>query len=504
MKSSYKIVYFRQDARLRLSLLDKGGYLNLMSKVMEADAGEKSDLSLFFEPKSVAVIGSLKEGYFGGYVVIKTMQNAGFAGRIYPVNPSYNNELLGLRVYPSIKDISEKIDLAYIIINRRSVANVMKECAEKGIKAVVVVADGFAERDEEGVELQHEIVEIAKQRGMRIIGPNTAGIANPAIGLIPDPYEMGYERVKIGGIAVCAQTGMINPQAFPYADLHYGVSKICDYGNKCDVDECDLLEYLASDPSTKVITMYLESIRDGRRFLEVSKRVTSKKPVLILKSGRTKEGAQVSASHTGSLAVDDEIFNAACKQAGIIRLEKFHELFELPKIFASQPFPEGNRLGIVTFTGGVGVLAIDEAAHYGLSVAGLSPETASKLNAIFSGLGKPVVDIGPPMAVSHYMDIYSKILRTVLPDNNIDCLLNIIWTSPFEDFVEQYLRFYEGLMGTYQKTIATWIYGPSLPLVYGMAGRMEDLGFPVFSNIETAIKALGIAYQYGIWKKGEA
>ena len=240
---------------------------------------------------------------------------------------------------------------------------------------------------------------------------------------------------------------MINPQAFPYADLHYGVSKICDYGNKCDVDECDLLEYLESDPATKVITMYLESIRDGRRFLEISRRVTAQKPVLILKSGRTKEGAKVSASHTGALAVDDQIFSAACKQAGIIRLEKFREFFELPKIFSLQPLPKGNRLGIVTFTGGVGVLAIDEGAKYGLSVARLSPEIAKKLNAIFPGLGKTVVDIGPPMAVNNYMTIYSDILKTVLADDQIDCLFNVIWTSPFKEFVEEYLKFYEILAG---------------------------------------------------------
>lgn len=462
----------------------------------------ETDLSLFFEPQSVAVIGSLKEGYFGGYVVIKTMLNAGFRGKIYPVNPSYD-EVLGLKAYPSIKDIPERIDLAYIIINRRSVPKVIRECAEKGIKAVVLVADGFAERDEEGVRLQNEVVEIARRAGMRIIGPNTAGIANPANGLIPDPYEMGYEKVKVGGIAICAQTGMINPQAFPYGDLHYGVSKICDYGNKCDVDECDMLEYLVSDPATKVITMYLESIRDGRRFLEVSRKVTPRKPVLILKSGRTKEGSRVSASHTGALAMDDQIFSAACKQAGIIRLEKFNELFELPKIFASQPLPTGNRLGIISFTGGVGVLAIDEAAKYRLSVGELSPETTLKLNAIFPDLGKTIVDIGPPMAVANYMDIYAEILKTVLADDAYDCLLNIIWTSPFEKFVEEYLNFYEGIKGNSQKTIATWIYGPSIPLFNDMACRMEDLGFPVFSNIETAVKALGIAYQYAIRRKGE-
>jgi acyl-CoA synthetase (NDP forming) len=464
----------------------------------------KNDLSLFFEPKSVAVIGSLREGYFGGYVVIKTLLNAGFKGKIYPVNPSYQ-EVLGLRVYPSLKDISEKIDLVFLIINRRSVPDMMRACADKGIKAVVVVADGFAERDEEGAGLQHEIVEIAKKSRMRIIGPNTAGVANPANGFIPDPYEMGYRTLKAGGIAICAQTGMINPQAFPYGDLHYGVSKICDYGNKCDVDECDMLEYLEKDPETRVITMYLESIRDGRRFLDLSKKVALKKPVLVLKSGRTKEGAKVSASHTGSLAMDDTIFTAACKQAGIIRLEKFGELFELPKIFDAQPLPRGGRLGIVTFTGGVGVLAIDEAAKYGLSVSKLSPETRTKLNAIFPDLAKTIVDIGPPMAViNNYMDIYSKIVTTVLEDDTIDCLLNIIWTSPFESFVEEYLKVYKKIRGKYQRTIATWIYGPSVPLVQEMSSRMGDLGFPVFPDLETSMKALGIAYQYAIRKKGGA
>ncbi len=463
---------------------------------------ERSVLSLFFEPQSVAVVGSLREGYFGGYVVVKTLLNAGFEGKIFPVNPSYQ-EVLGLKAYPSLKEIPDPIDLVLIMINRRSVPDVMRECVKKGIKAVIVVADGFAERDEEGARLQNEIVEMAREAGIRIIGPNTAGIVNSANGLIPDPYEPGYKKVKPGAVAICAQTGMINPQAYPYGDLHYGVSKICDFGNKCDVDECDLLEYLESDPATNVITMYLESIRDGRRFLEISRRVAAEKPVLILKSGRTKEGAKVSASHTGALAVDDQIFSAACKQAGIIRLEKFHELFELPKIFSLQSLPKGNRLGMITFTGGVGVLAIDEGSKYGLSVARLSPDVAAKLNAIFPGLGKSVVDIGPPMAVNNYMTIYSDILRAVLADDNIDCLFNVIWTSPFEGFVEEYLKLYEALQGNYQKTIATWIYGPSIPLIHHMAGCMEDLGFPVFSDLETAMKALGIAYQYSRQRKGE-
>ncbi len=467
----------------------------------EASKSEESVMELFFEPESVAIVGSLREGYFGGYVAIQNLLNAGFVGRIYPVNPSYQ-EILGLKVYPSIKEIPEKIDLALIMINRRAVPDVMRECASKGIKAVIVVADGFAERDEEGAKLQSEILEIARQAGIRILGPNTAGIVNSANGLTPNAYEPGYKKVKPGAVAICAQTGMINPQAYPYADLNYGLSKICDFGNKCDVDECDLLQYLGRDPATKVIAMYLESVRDGRRFLNISRGITARKPVLILKSGRTKEGAKVSVSHTGALAVDDKIFTAACRQAGMIRLEKFHELFELPRIFL-QPLPKGNRLGIVTLTGAVGVLAIDEGAKYGLSSARLSSGTIEKLNAIFPGMGKSVVDMGPPMAVGDYITTYPDILRTVLSDKNIDCLLNIIWTSPFKEFVEEYSKFYEGLQGKCQKTIATWIYGPSTPLIKQLSARMEDLGFPVFSDIETAMKALGIAYEYSIRKKGE-
>lgn len=455
-----------------------------------------TDLTSFFEARSIAVIGSMREGYFGGYVVIKTLLNAGFKGKIYPVNPSYK-EVQGLKVYPSIKDIPGELDLALIIIGCRSVPEVLRECVEKGTKAVIVVSDGFAERDEEGIRLQKEIVEIARQAGVRIIGPNTAGIANPSKGLIPNPYEMGYEKIKEGTVAICAQTGMVNPQAFPYGDLHYGVSKICDFGNKCDVDESDLLEYLESDPATKVITMYLESIGDGRRFLKVSKRVSSKKPVLILKSGRTKQGAEVSASHTGSLAVDDQIFNAACRQSGIIRLETFRELFELPKIFASQPLPKGNRLGIITFTGGVGVLAIDEGAKYGLSVGLLSSGTRRKLNAIFPGLGKKIVDIGPVMAVvNNYMSIYSDILEAVITDSDIDSIFNVLWTGPSGEFMGDYLKIYRELKRNGRKPIATWLYGPRLPFINEMAYQLEDLGFPVFLDLEMAIKALGIASQY--------
>ena len=465
---------------------------------LESSAGydKKHILAPFFEPQSVAVIGSFREGTFGGYVVVKNLLNAGFAGKVYPVNPSYK-EVLNMKVYPSIRDVPEKIDLVLIMIGCRSVPQVMRECAQKGVPAVVVIADGFAERDEEGARLQKEIVEIARQAGMRIIGPNTAGIANAANGLNPCPYEAGYSEIKKGPVAICSQTGVTNPQAFPYPDLQYGVSKICDFGNKCDVDECDMLEYLGSDPATEVISMYLENIKNGRRFLEVCKRVTSKKPLLILKSGRTKEGARASSSHTGSLAVDDQVFDTACSQAGVIRLEKLSELFELPKVFACQPPPKGNRLGIVSFTGGVGVLATDEAAKYGLSVTTLTPKTAEVLNGLFPALGKIPVDIGPLTAyVGDFMSIYPQILNAVMADDNVDCLFNVIWADPTGATLKGYGQTYTELKRSYRKPVVTWIYTPSLVAAANLTRQLENLGFPVYAELETAIKALSAVCKY--------
>ncbi len=456
----------------------------------------KSDVSLFFEPRSIAVIGSLREGFFGGYVVIKSLLNAGYTGKIYPINPA-NEVVHGLPVYPSIKEVVADIDLALIMINAKAVPKVLAECADKAIKAVILVSDGFAERDEEGARLQNKIVEFARERGIRIIGPNTAGIVNTSNGLNPCPYEAGYYKLKAGSVAICSQTGMSNPQAFPYPDLGFGVSKICDFGNKCDLDECDILEYLEKDPKTRVISMYLESIRDGRRFLEICKRVSTQKPILILKSGRTREGAKASESHTGAMAVDDKIFEAACNQGGVLRLGEFKELFQLPKIFATQPLPRGNRLGIISYTGGVGVLATDEGTKYGLALARLSPKTGEILNGIFPGLGVMPVDIGPMApVVKDFLSLYPRILKSVMDDENVDALFNVLWADSTGMNMESYIKAYEDVKGHDQIPLVSWVYGPDMGLVRDTAEGLENLGFPVFSDPETAIKAMGLAFRY--------
>ena len=458
---------------------------------------QKSDLTPFFEPEGVAVIGSFKEGVFGGYVVVKSLLEAGYKGNIYPVNPGNYKEVLGLKVYPSPRDIPGKADLALLMINARHVPGVIKTCAEAHIKSIVLVADGFAERDAEGAALQDEVSRLAHSLGVRIIGPNTAGIANAMNGFNPCPYDAGYYQFKKGTVSICSQTGMINPQAYAYGDLGYGISKICDFGNKCDLDECDFLEYLENDADTEVISVYVESVKDGKRFLEVCRRVASKKPVLLLKLGTTEAGARASASHTGSLAIDDKIFDSVCRQTKVLRLDQFTEMFEIPRFFASQPLPRGNRFGMVSYTGAVGVAALDEGARHGLVRARLSSDTSRMLEDMFPGLGHVPVDIGPMIpSVKDFSSVYTKILTAVMEDENVDSLFNVVWADGKGNNTKAYVEGYEALKKNARKPVVTWVYGPNINMARDVTKRLESLGFPVFAEPERCIKALGLAYRY--------
>ena len=455
-----------------------------------------SDLTPFFRPHSLAIIGSFKEGLFGGYVAIQSLKRSGFEGEIYPVNPSYK-EVLGLKVYPSISDVPAAVDLAMVMVNRMSVPRLIPECAAMGVRGIIVVSDGFAERDEKGARLQREIVEIAASHGVRLLGPNTAGLVNTANGLNPCPYVGGDYPLRKGTIALCAQSGVFNPQAYPYDRIVFGASIVCDFGNRCDVDECDVLEYLEEDPGTEVITMYLESVRDGARFLKTTERVGARKPILILKSGRTREGAVASASHTGSMAMDDRIFDAVCAQTGVLRLDDFGEMYEMPKIFAAGRPALGNRLGIVTVSGGIAVLAIDEGARHGLLQSVITEDTRRFLDGLFPTLGKMPVDTGPMMAaVKDAFSLYPAILKTVLEDSGVDCLLNVVWANADAGICRHYFDAYRELSFS-RKPVATWVYGPDPATTAEVAQGIEQIGFPTFSSPEKAVKALGFAVRYG-------
>ena len=465
---------------------------NMTGEGRGGGAEPESCFSYFFEPRSVAVIGALREGWFGGYVIIKNLRVFGFPGEIYPVNPRYD-KVLGLDVYASVKDIPAMVDLVIIMTPAAVVPSVLEECGACGVRAAIVVSDGFAERSEEGARLQKELVSVGRREGIRILGPNTVGVTNTANGLVTTPYEFGYSSIRRGFVALAGQTGIIAPQAVPYEDLQYGISKICDFGNKCDVDEADLLEYLAEDAETKVIAMYLEAIRDGRRFLATAKRVVEKKPVIVLKSGRSEAGAKAAASHTGTLAGDDKIYDAAFRQAGVLRIQNFRELFEIPKIFG-QPRPKGNRIAMVTMTGGAGVMSTDIAYECGLELARFSEETSNRLGEIFPSLAKNPSDVGPALFADDIIQIYKKAIEAALEDEGVDCVSVVLWTGEAAP-PPLYVELFKELKERASKPVAIWAYSAHLVLAQELSRELEKLGFPVFSDFETAVRALGMLYK---------
>jgi acyl-CoA synthetase (NDP forming) len=452
----------------------------------------KRDLSLFFEPRSVVIIGSLKTGMSGGGVIIENLRKFGFSGKIYPVNPSYD-KVLDLKVYPNINDIPEIADLAIVVTPNKIVPSIVKECAKKGVKAVIIVSDGFAEFSDEGARLQQEVVDIAKSTGLQIIGPSTIGIVNAAIGLATTQYMVGYEKIKRGNIALVSQSGVMGLQALPFEN--YGLSKMCDLGNKCDLDESDLLEYLADDLDTKVIGLHLEDVRNGRHFLSAARDAIAKKPVLVFRLGRTEESKRAMVSHTGSMAGEYKIYESAFKQAGIIKVDTLREFLEIPKIFVSQPLPEGNRIAIITITGGGGTIAIDKAIESGLSLAKLSAETLDKLAKMHPTLKGNPIDIVPAMLSVDLISLYKDAINLLLSDKNVDCIAITLWANPMVS-PQFYVQLLSDLNMT--KPITIWVYGPTSSGVEETIRDLENSGFPAFPDFETAIKAMGAMYEYSV------
>ncbi len=450
---------------------------------MRNQKGEK-DLTVFFEPECVAVIGSLSRGWFGGLAVLENLKKFGYPGKVFLVNPSHDR-IGDINVYPNIKEVPEPVDLAIILTKAERVPRILRECVEAGVKGVIVGSDGFAERGGRGVELQREIVEIGKRSGVRILGPNTLGTVNTSIGFVPTTYTVAYSSLKKGGIALAAQTGIIGPQAMAYEDWGYGISKICDFGNKCDVDECDLLEYLAEDPETKVIAMHLEDVRNGRRFLEVTRKIVPKKPVLVYKPGKSEESTRALQSHTGSLAGNRRVYEAALRQAKVIQVNSFRELLEIPKAFCYLPLPNGNRVGIITLTGGAAVMAIDSLAESGLKLASFSKETLQALAEIDPSIASNPSDLGPLMARGTYPQ--DEVIEIVMNDPNVDSVLVItavFFTKPIE-------------IKELHKPVVFWVYGPSTETINEFKRELENMGCPVYEELEIATRALGALHQYG-------
>ena len=333
-------------------------------------------LKSFFEPSSVAVVGASREPGKLGHAVLQNIVEAGYKGKLYPINPKAD-EVLGLKCYPSVKDVPAEVELAVIIVPARFVSSVVADCGAKGVKAAIVISGGFGEVGPAGAELERQLIEAAKQANLRVIGPNCQGINSASVGLCAS-----WPLVKVKGpISIISQSGTVLAAIACWAaDEGVGVSKLVALGNKCDVDEIELLEYLANDPDTKVIALYIEGTRDGRKFMEVAMETIRKKPVIVLKGGRTAKGAEAVASHTRSLAGKDAVFDTAFKQAGIVRVSSVEGLYDACKSFAYLPPPKGNNVAIVTSSGGSGILATDACEELGLNVIELPPSVRDALH----------------------------------------------------------------------------------------------------------------------------
>jgi len=345
-----------------------------------------NNLDALFKPKSIAVIGASRKPGKIGYEIVRNLIEYGFTNRIYPVNP-HAEEILNLKAYPSVKDIPDKVDMAIISVPAEKVLDVIKECGEKGVKVLVVITSGFSEVGNE--ELERKLVELAHQYGMRVLGPNIFGV-------VYTPQKMnatfGPKDILPGGIAFITQSGALGIALMGWTILEeIGLSAVVSMGNMADIDVAEVSEYLANDPNTKVITIYLEGLRvgTGSRFLEIMRKVSLKKPVIVVKAGRSERGAAAAASHTGSLAGLDKMYDAAMKQAGILRALNIEEMFDWARAFALLPLPKGENTVIITNGGGAGVMATDAAEDYGVKLLDPPEDLKDKFRKYMPWFGSP-------------------------------------------------------------------------------------------------------------------
>ncbi len=450
-------------------------------------------LQKFFTPKTVAIIGASATPGNVGNILFRNFISGKFKGRAYPVNPKYK-EILGRKCYKSVKELPEKIDLAVIAIPAPAVPKVVRECAEVGIKNIVILSGGFKETGPEGAKLEEEVVRIARENNIKIIGPNCVGIYDSRSGVdtlfLPTTR---LRRAKPGGLAFLSQSGAFLASIMDLAAaIDIGFSKAVSYGNKCDVDEADLIEYLLYDEDTQVIAAYIEGLDpgEGKKFMEVISRVVAHKPVIIVKGGKSRMGGKAAASHTGSLAGSYRIFKAALKQAGAIEVKGFQEMFDVVKALANQPLMRGNRLFILTNGGGLGVMMADAADENGFEVPELSEDLQRKLRERF-----------PPYFITHNpVDVtangtaehYGYALDVVLPSGEVDgVVVGILFQTPALgiEVVDNLI-----MAKRFGKPIVVVSIGGELSRQ--ISKMLEVEGIPVYESPERAIRALATLRDY--------
>ncbi|HSC72043.1 MAG TPA: CoA-binding protein, partial [Candidatus Methylomirabilis sp.] len=345
------------------------------------EGARQNSLIPFFEPRSVAIVGASATPGKAGYEAIRNLLANEYAGRIHLVNPR-GGEILGLPVTPSISALPAGVDLAAVILPAEATPKALRDCAAKGIRHVALMAGGFAEVDEGGAQIQQELEDIIRETGIRVLGPNISGHTSTPHAYTSAFFPLG--KIRRGTVSFIAQTGNFATHTMKYilTGEHFGVCRVIGLGNKVDIDECDALEYLADDPETSAVVMYLESFKRPRHFLEIAREVTRRKPVVMLKSGTTEAGKHAAVAHTAAMASEDRLVDGMLRQAGIVRVWEYTHLILAAKALSMLPLPKGNRVSFLAPSGAMLVAYTDLCVRLGLEVPPVSPETVRRLQEI--------------------------------------------------------------------------------------------------------------------------
>jgi 3-hydroxypropionyl-CoA synthetase (ADP-forming) len=484
----YPKSYFVVDAKI---ILAKEINKNAISKAKPDD----SFMETFFTPQSVALVGASATPGKVGNSVLDSLAKHDYKGKVYPINPKAE-EILGLKCYPSIEAINDKVDLVVVCVDLSVTPPVLEACAKKGIHNVVIVSGGGKELGGERADYESQIKSLALKHKIRIIGPNCIGMFNAANRL--DCAFQGQERMvraKLGNVALLSQSGTMGISFLETADT-FGLSKMVSYGNRSDVDEADMIWYLANDPQTKVIALYVEGFGDGRKFINTAKRVMKekKKPVVIWKSGRTEAGAKQAASHTGSLGGSNAIIMGAFKQAGIISVDSYQELAAVAKALAWQPPAKGNRAAMCSNGAGPMIGAIDHFERLGLELGKVTPKTLKELKEHFPptyviGKGNPVDVTGGANA-----DDYRYTIQKFMEDPNIDIIMPwfVFQDDPLEETIIDYLGEFSR-----QKKKPILVGGNGGPYTQKVSALIEKQGVPVYDDIRSWVAAAAALAHWG-------
>jgi len=458
-------------------------------------------LAPFFNPVSMAVIGASRSPGKGGNIILRNLRRAGFQGAIHPINPT-GKKILGMRSYAGVRDVPTPVDLAMIVIPKAAVPKAMEDCAAKGVTNIILSTGGYSDMGESGAREQKTIIDQARTAGIRVMGPNSIGTLNPSAGMAPS--IVGLDPIRPGSVSIIGQSGVFSSGWGRWiADTRpFGVAKVACIGNKGDINESDLLEYLAGDSQTGTIGMYLEGVVEGRRFVRAAGLASKRKPVVVMKSGRSEAGAAAVASHTGSLAGSDAVFDAVCRRTGLVRVYDSEAFFDTLSAFEKLPLPRGNRIGVLSISGMGCVAATDAAEEYGIVLPRLRAATLKSLGEVMPSWApvrnpidtwSAIEQHGPKKTLSH-------IARCLMDQKDMDALMVIFVLMP-ESMFDISEAFAEIFSRHPNKPVFVSYYGGTAGEIAHIHKGFAALGVPSFPTPERAMFAFGAMVKYARYRR---